>query len=260
MKRNVNYKSVFILIAICTVVISCCGAPLQNVPVPPDFKAKEGKIGIICISTNTRPDPQANFHIQGGYGLLDYAIIKSVNKKLYARLDERSINPLVEKYYLKTFSEAYELEGFQTVTVDTVYDHKALEKFEKKLIKESKFYYFMSVKYDFEPIFEELQTDYLLVLEIYNFGTTRPYYGFMPKGPPKGWAALRCSLIERHSGEVIAQQFAKCSEDSEGEWDEPPEYSNLMKAVSTSFEKAIDEVYISFFGRSINEHPSEKSK
>lgn len=103
--------------------------------------------------------------------------------------------------------------------------------------------------YDYKPISEELGTEYLLVLEVFCFGVGRSYFGFIPQGPPKGWTALTCSLVETRSNKVISRQFAKNLEVPKGEWDEPPEYPNLMNAVLKSFETSVDEVFIAFFGR-----------
>jgi len=249
MKLNVSNKIALIFVSVLVALLSGCATPMKNIPAPPDFMTQKASIGIIFLTTYEHPKSTARFYNLGGQGLLDIAINKAIAKNLIDRLDKEQMVPLVKKFYLNTFGEAFSHEGFEVKIIDTAYDHESLVKLEKDKSIKTKAFRFRSSTFDFRPISEELHTDYLMVLEIYSFGVGRSYYGFFPMGPPKGWTALRCYLVETRSNKVVSQQFSTSLEGAKGEWDEPPEYSNLINAVAGSFEKSADEVFIAFFGR-----------
>lgn len=263
MKLNVSYKiALFIVLSFCVTLLLGCATP-KNISVPPAFMKKKGSIGIIYLSndfsgfdglsgnTNIRLAQRGELYGLGASGIMDIAIHRAVLKELIERLHEQKIAPLVRKFYLKPFGDAFSHEGFDVKIINTVYDHEKLAKIKNdETLNKSMAFPFNAVNdYDYKPISEELGTEYLLVLEVFCFGVGRSYFGFIPQGPPKGWTALTCSLVETRSNKVISRQFAKNLEVPKGEWDEPPEYPNLMNAVLKSFETSVDEVFIAFFGR-----------
>ncbi len=251
MKFLLSRKTVVIVILACFVLVSGCGAPIKNVLPPPDFMAQKGTIGIITITTIHSHKGTACYYNLGTQGILDHAINrgKDMEKQLINRLHKEETAPIVKKYYLNKFRDGFSREGFKVKTVDTAYDHKNLTKLEKgKFMKASNEVMYYSTIYDLKSISDELQADYLMVLEIHRFGVKRYYYGFMPKTPPFAWTALRCTLIETASNKVVADHFSEKAILSE-EWDEPPDFAKLMKAILTSFEGTIDDVFTGFLGR-----------
>jgi len=251
MRYLLSRKTVVIVILACLILVSGCGTPIKNVLPPPDFMAQKGTIGIITITTNNSHKGTACYYNLGSQGILDIAINrgKDMEKQLINNLHKEEIAPIVNKYYLNLFKDGFSREGFKVKTIDTAYDHNNLTKFEKgKFMKASNEVYYFSTIYDLKSISDELQADYLMVLEIHRFGVKRYYHGFIPTTPPFAWTALRCTLIETASNKIVANHFSEKAISSE-EWDEPPDFANLMKAVLTSFERAIDDVFTGFLGR-----------
>lgn len=243
-------RTLLVVIGICALFLSGCAGTMKNVPLPQDFAAKKGTVGLVFLTTPEHPKPSAMYYNIGAQGLLDTAINRSIAGKLIDRLEKEDISPLVKQHYLTVFNDALSLNGFQVKTSDGVYDHKLLKRVDREMVKDSSTkFIFSSYTYDYAPIFEELKTDYLMILEVYRFGVGRNYFGFVPTGSPKAWTALKCSLVERTSNSVIGQHFARILEEVNGEWDEPPEYPILMKAVSVSFEKSVDEIFTNLFQR-----------
>ena len=110
------------------------------------------------------------------------------------------------------------------------FDHSKLTKIDNTFVKVDMYFYFYENHYDYKPITDDLQVDYLLVLEIIRFGVARHYYGFIPTGNPAGWVALRSSFIDARTNELIAQQFSNINEPVSKEWDQPPDYNEVVNA------------------------------
>ncbi len=252
MRFLLSHKTVIIILA-CFVLFSGCATPTKNVLPPSDFMAQKGTIGIITITTNESHKGTADYYNLGTQGILDYAIIRNGDmvKQLINCLNKEEIAPIVKKYYLNLFRDGFSREGFKVKTVNTAYDHKNLAKLEKSKLMTGRpgdeMMYFSTI-YDLKSISDELQADYLMVLEIHRFGVKRNYYGIMPKTPPSAWTALKCTLIETASNKIIAEHFSEKAILIE-EWEEPPDFPKLMKATLTSFKGTIDDVFTGFFGQ-----------
>jgi hypothetical protein len=265
MKRNLSSKTALVLVLVWTTFLLGCFAAPKNLSAPTDFMRKKGSIGIIYLSTEFskgfswagdtpyKLDQRGELYGLGGAGILDVALYRGVLKELVDRLHEERLAPLVEKYYIKPFGDAFSHEGFDVKVIETVYDYEQLTKIDiekVQTVKSTMAFPFNAVNdYDYKPISNELGTDYLLVLEVYCFGVGRSYFGFIPQGPPKGWTALTCTLVDTRSNKIISRQFETNLEVPRGEWDEPPEYRILMNAVVKSLETSLDNVYIAILKR-----------
>jgi len=226
--RRIVLSTVFLGLIL---VSGCVSIPLKEIKVPSNFMAKKGKIGIIWVKKDEKPT--ADFYQTGGQGLLDIAVNNLIATTLRQCLQKEELAPLIKKFYLNPFGEGFSLEGFEVKTIDSGYDLKKYKKIS-----------------DQRQIAKEIEVDYLIILEILSFGIGRSYaLGIIPTIQPQGLTNLRCYLIDSSSDEIIAQHISKNLESSQGEWDEPPEYPNLMKAMLASFEKSIDECFLAFFGR-----------
>lgn len=242
MKTLLNHKTVFFVVLVCIALVTGCASVPMKVAPPPDFMSQKGTIGVIW--TNDGKKSTAQMYKLGSQGLLDMAINQAMAGKIIKRLDKEEIAPLVKRFYLDMFSAAFSVEGFEIQTVDTAYDKNKLKKIKKNKAKNEGL-----SPYDFKSIAEELQVNRLMVLDIQAFGIARSYYGFIPTSQPKGYAQVIGYLLDGSSNLVIGQQYSKNIELSQGEWDVPPEYTNLMRASVTSLEKSIDEIFITIFGR-----------
>ncbi len=232
MKHLFSYRRIVLSAVFCGLILisGCVSIPLNEVKIPSSFMQKKGKIGIIWVKKDEKPT--ADFYQTGRQGLLDIGINHLISTTLRQRLQKEELDPLIKKFYLTPFSEAFSLDGFEIKTIDSGYDLKKYKEIS-----------------DQKQIAKEVEVDHLIILEILSFGIGRSYFGIIPTSQPQGLTNLRCYLINSSSDQIIAQHIAKNLEASQGEWDEPPEYPNLMKAMLSSFEKSIDECFFAFFGR-----------
>jgi hypothetical protein len=199
--------------------------------------AEKRKVGVVWISQDN--NNVAKLYKQGDQGLVDVIVSSAATSEVAKRFEKEKVSPYVQKYYLNVFKGAFSDEGCLTKVVDKSYSKDSL-----KRMKETGFFW-----YDLRPIAKELQVDNLMVLDMIKFGAIRKYKGFIPVTQPKGHSLVAGYLIEGTSNRLIYMKISGKTELPAGEWDSPPEFTNLMKSVESSFEKAIDEIFIAFFNR-----------
>jgi hypothetical protein len=254
----------------CLTLSSGCATDAKNIPPPATFMQERSTIGIIWLYDSTRGNPAADFYPLGlegstwmpNPGWMSGAFMTRVRAgNLIARLRTQELSPLVKRFYLNVFREAFTLEGFNVKTVDSSYDLRRLRKIkadERLKIGDEKQ---RIAYYDLSLISKDLHVDYLLSLEIIKFGIARAYTpvitplaGIVPtfsmaSGMPHALTVLRCFLADASSKHVLFQQFSTTLEPPSHEWDEPPDYPALITALSRSFEKSLDEVFIGMMAR-----------
>ena len=247
------------IIIILGLLLTACGTKFKNISPKENLLTKQGKsIGLVWISgIQVGPDENQKYvaqHIQlGTQGLLDIAINAAMAADLKDALEKINVDALVEKHFFKVFTPAFDEVGF-VIKNDPVAYCLELNKnctnqvglLDTELLGAYEFPQFRNI-YDFKSLINKLDVDYLLVVAVELVGTGRSYFSMVPTSPPKGVAVVFSYLIERKTGSVISQHLASVTEDSKGEWDQPPEYDNLMQAARDSLEIAMDEIYIDIF-------------
>lgn len=196
--------------------------------------------------------------VLGQQGIVDVLINRALADKLVKQLEKVKLKDLLEEYFFSVFQHAFEDNNF-IVKINTepycvkrwrLYSNKyCTNGIVRKDYKMAKLgiQTILCFTYDYKPIVEDLDVDYLLVIDLKSHGTGRTYFSFVPTSPPKGFTQLISYLIDGKTGEVLSQHFLSIIEPVQGEWDETPEYANLMQAAKRSFEIAIDEVFIDIF-------------
>lgn len=251
--KKMQYRFV-ICFFFCLLIFSGCQTPFANMSLPQSFIEKKSKIGIIWIKDSEKHTGDLYADVkESGAGclcdLISLGVAHATSTELANRIRMEETAPLVKKHYLNVFSDAFSVDGFEVKPIDNAYDKKSLLKFEinKSDAKNEKkdLYY----SYRLKSVSEELQTDYIMVLESIRFGVKTEYSGPIMSGIPKGITSLKCYLVEGSSNKIIAQHSIEITELPGGKWDEPPEYPLLIKAAKISFEKAMDQTFIGIFQR-----------
>ena len=258
---KMKFLSLWCLLIMSASLLTGCGAKFQDIPAPDQFAANQGeKIGLVWMLWPQEPGPdyQAKHYCLGQMGLLDIAIVRAFAHELEDALSKNIINDLIEQNYLRTFTPAFEDVGFSVKVNPTPYCVKKfrlssnelctneIKQIGQKLCGVYATPQFEPV-YDYKPIFDELDVDYLLMIDIVRHGTGRNYYAGVPTSPPKGVTTVFMFLVARNTMDMVSKRYVSVVEPAVGAWDEPPEYTNLMQASRDSFEAALDDIFIDIF-------------
>ncbi len=262
-----KYLYTFFYMLIFTLILGGCATKFQHVPPPEDFlHKKEVSIALIWTSSVNihypeGPEFTAKHHMLGNQGLLDIVVARSFSDKLISVLGDIKIKDLMHEHYFNVFKPAFEDKGFNVIIKTKPYCHKkyrlgtneyCTNHLDVKDMSVSKYGddawdFLAETFYDYKPVINELDVDYLLVIQLERFGTGRSYFAAVPTSPPKGVARLVYYLIDTTTEKTISKYISSVVEPVQGEWDQEPEYPNLVKTVNNAFEIAIDEVFIDIF-------------
>jgi len=158
--------------------------------------------------------------VAGTVGLISEIAIGVGNIKLSNRLKEEKVASLVKDYYLDAYRNPLTSEGFKVKIVKNAYNKEQLKRINE----------FGLAPYDFKPIAQELQIDHLIVLDIRGFGVVKKYKTFSLADKPKGYSFVEGYLVEGASNRIISKIPFETQINVEGEWDTPPDFSNLVIA------------------------------
>lgn len=96
--------------------------------------------------------------------------------------------------------------------------------------------------FDFSPLYQQLDVDYLIVMELLRFNIER-HYGptGKPVANPQAVSAIRLYLHERATGQVLFDDYAYKTVETDETWDKPPHYQLLTDSLTHTLRTAIDE-------------------
>lgn len=217
-------------------MLSAC-AMTPQFPARPEFWSEKDRVIGVAV---TKP-PVAAAHKEGQQGLLDLAINAGMASDLDAhlsKLDTSQINELADRMvvYLKE-------KGYNAKRIAEPIDVETLPKFEAKSSGDGKHY---AVK-DFSALRTKYGVDKIALISINAIGTIRSYYGFVPLGAPQGISNLRGQIVNLHTNSLEWNQAAsQVVPHTDGDWDLPPEYPGLTKAVNNAFEQSRNMLYNQF--------------
>ena len=101
----------------------------------------------------------------------------------------------------------------------------------------------ISGNFDFQPLINELDTDFLMVIELLRYGVDRRYTALVSVAmePPMGTAAIRVSLFQRGVDKPLYNNIINRREPVDGEWKTPPDFEDLMSIPPKVLRAAIDD-------------------
>jgi hypothetical protein len=232
------------------VLLSVFGALLAGCSTMPkiapqaSFLSDKGSIGIIWVAKTAQQ--KGEFYKEGSQMLGDLAISQGLAdaSDLMKRIRQEELKSEVKKRYTELFKSAFEAKGFTVKAVDECYIRGKLPEFNTPSGgKEGEF-----AEYDYTSIARELGVDKLSVLDVRAFGISRAFYGFVPTGSPRGYSQLSVALVEGKSNRLLGlYPLTAMTKNCEGDWNQPPEFAHLVKAMDKSMEDAVDEAFVLFF-------------
>ncbi len=101
----------------------------------------------------------------------------------------------------------------------------------------------ISGNFDFQPLINELDTDFLFTVELLRYGVDRRYSIPISVAlePPMGTAAIRVSLFQRGVDKPLYNNIINRREPVDGEWKMPPDFEDLMSIPPKVLRAAIDD-------------------
>ena len=202
----------------------------------PNFAVKKqfwnDKSKIIGVVIGDMPQPTA--HKGGQQGLLDLAINNANAGDLEEHLktlDVSNIKDVAIKMtkYLKG-------KGLKVKHITKNLDLAGLKDFEGENDEAKGIYYGQS---DYRGLKAKYGVDKLVVVNIVRIGTIRNYYGFVPLGDPSGLSHLGGYVVNLSNNQLEWKQtIVEQSPISAAEWDTPPKFDGLTKAMYLAFNQS----------------------
>jgi len=214
------------------------GCVTQPVVLKDDFWAQNNESIAVVLQEIPK---QGELYKQGGQGLLDVVISSVVTKDVNTYLE--SLNAESFAQVQDQFSRKLIEKGFKVVKCEKKIN---LDKYPKVNAKDG--YY----DHDLSELFNETQTDKLLILQLNQYGAIRSYYGFIPLSDPQGLAVINGLMVEKSDNKILwfagdGREQSYVQEPVIGAWDEPPNYPNLTAAVNRALARAQTVLLDKFF-------------
>ncbi len=212
------------------------GCAVVQKPIPATSKLFDDRERTVAVAVAKLPEP--NQSMVGAQGILDYAINKANAQAIVDRLQKQDFSMV--KGLPKEFAKGLESRQIRVVLVPEAIDVEQLGKFTEGSGDGI-------AAMDFRPLAKKYEADRLLLVSAGWLGTQRNYYGFVPLGAPLGYVSLVGQMIELRGNRLEWHELVQVSTAATGEWDEAPDYSNLMKAVDQSTRAATSKLRAAFF-------------
>lgn len=198
--------------------------------VTPDIAVNQNfwkdKKQVIAVAVADVPKPTT--HKAGAQGLLDIAINDAMADELDIHLgtiDTSEINKLVDEIVGYLSQKGYDAKG-----ISNVINVSEISDFENESTGKGHY-----AEKDFRVLKEKHGADKLVLISAVRLGTIRSYYGFIPTSSPTGLSHLNGQIINLGTNELEWNQKVEQRVPFEGEeWDTPPDYPSLSKAVTTA--------------------------
>jgi hypothetical protein len=215
-------------------VLAAC-APRRILPNTALLTRPDAKVGIVFTK---QPEPAA--FKDGIQGILDVAINQLMDVRLRRRLNQVDLigfTSLGDRF-------ASELRN-RRIAARILEQTLDLDAYPKSGSKDAD---------AFERDLGELKAreglDFLIILGVAGWGTIRDYYGVIPLNDPKGYVNVMGRLVDLNSGRLLWQTkhpVGLSRVEVEGDWDQPPDYPNLLVAVDKAIAKGKNFLVREFF-------------
>ena len=107
----------------------------------------------------------------------------------------------------------------------------------------------ISTNRNYQPVIESLNSDYLLVIEVFRYGLVRQYTPIISVAvePPTGIAAIRATLHANNTAEPIYDNIVVRSRVPDFEWKVSPDFSALMGLPPLALDAVIQDAATDLF-------------
>lgn len=228
-KLGNSMKIKILLFALIAMLTGC-------VTITPNFAVKQNfwndKSKTIGVVIGNMPKPTA--HKGGSQGLLDILINNENASDLETHLQTLDVSSI--KNVAFKMSKYLKGKGLKVKTFKNTLNLDALSDFEAENNDAKKIYY---ADRDYRGLKKKYGVDKLLVVNIVRIGTLRTYHGFIPTGDPSGLSHLGGYVVDLSNNQLEWKQtVVNQIPHNSAEWDAPPKFDALTKAMYTAFKQS----------------------
>lgn len=200
----------------------------------------EQKQAVVGVAVAELPKPTT--YKGGSEGIFDFAINDAKAKPLerhLSRLDISNVTGLSDR--IAAYLRSRGVTVRQIKKPIKVADLKKLDQDESSPPDSHR------VTRDFRPLKQKYGVDKLVLITVTQVGTIRNYFGFFPIGAPSGIASLAGQAIDLTTNTLEWNQtITRTVPSADRNWNEPPQYPGLTKAVLTALDQSRDLLYNRF--------------
>jgi len=229
----VKLVRLFAVAAFLSLLNACATVPRPTAVAPEFWQQPVKKVAI-----SVQPLPKPASYKMGAQGLLDMAINNAIANGWDTHVESLVFEPYQE--LADELASKIKARGFLTEVIPV--DLVKLKKYEPTPDQEKK----PMFEWDLTPL-GRVGREYLLLVKVDSVGTARDYYGFVPLSAPRGYLQGYATLIDVRSNEVIWWKSLLVNKGVNGDWDQPPAYSNLSQAIDQAVEQSRQDVVTSLF-------------
>lgn len=220
-------RGISVLVAL--LLVTGCVSVQPNINIEPTFWSNNNQTIGVALAKLPKPMSAKS----GNQGLLDIMIndanASDLDKHL-ATLDLSSVNKLRDDIV-----EYLNKKNITAKTIDTPVDVESLPEIQNQQTVNGVHF----AERDFSGLKEQYAVDKLLLVTVTRIGTLRSYYGFIPTSDPVGSSMINGKIINLSNNQLEWNQTASQNvPNAEGDWDSPPAFPGLTKAVYSSFEQS----------------------
>lgn len=227
-------RSYLVALVLGASILAGCATVQKPIPATPALFDNKDRAVAIAIEKMPEPDQI----MLGSQGLLDIAINRANAKAIVDRLrtqDFTTVSGLPE-----SFRKGLESRQIKVVMINEPLVTEDMPKFTEGSGEG------IALR-DYRPLAKKYNADKLLLVTARSLGTIRSYYGFLPLGAPQGYVALTGQMIDLSSNRLEWYEQVESYTAANGEWDQAPDYENLMRAVDESTRGAVAKLRGQFF-------------
>lgn len=212
------------------------GCATVQKPIPATGALFDNKDRPVAIAIEKLPEPGQV--MLGNQGLLDVVINRANAKAIVERLQKQDFTTV--SGLPEAFRQGLGSRQIPVVMVAEPIDTESMPKYTEGSGEG------VALR-DYRPLAKKYKADKLLLVTARSLGTVRTYYGFLPTGAPEGYVALTGQLIDLSTNRLEWYERVDVRANAMGDWDQAPEYDNLMRAVDESTRTAASKLRGSFF-------------
>lgn len=212
------------------------GCATVQKPIPATRALFDNKDRAVAIAIEKMPEPGQV--MLGNQGLLDIVINRANAKAIVDRLQKQDFTAV--SGLPESFRKGLESRQITVVMIEEPIDTENMPKFTEGSGDG------IALR-DYRTLAKKYNADKLLLVTARSLGTVRSYYGFLPLGAPQGYVALTGQMINLSTNRLEWYEKVDTYAGAKGEWDQAPEYENLMRAVDESTRAAASKLRGAFF-------------
>lgn len=210
------------------------GCARGNMALNPEFFKKKGTVGLVWTAENM----EGGFYREGGQGLMDMVVSEMAAGGLPSKLHSVTLTPLVDQHFLQPYSKDLAKKEVKATLMTLPLDKKDFKKPDAGT--DQQFWV------DFRE-YKKKGLDYIVYVDVTAFGAQQHFFSVFATGDPKGYTQLDVYVVETTSNDITAEYHVKKAITVKGKWDNPPEYPEMVQAVTGSLQACLEDAYLELF-------------